>query len=212
MESLAQRNAMLVHGLDWSERRAGIFEPAPTDDLAVATTLGLVLNCLSSGLYMVSTRALLPAACWLSDVHYTLCSITGVEVCVGLEGGGERAGGVRHQEDTHPLTHTFGSAAIKVGYSSMQANYQLVLPNIRDYLTDIGAVVSMAGVVIGCCDIASIPGTIGNVLCSWRCHLLSLLQCPPVCFILSCGCCAALIQPLQAMCSHCKPCRVTVHG
>lgn len=54
MGSLAQRNAMLVHGLDWSERRAGIFEPAPTDDLAVATTLGLVLNCLSSGLYMVT--------------------------------------------------------------------------------------------------------------------------------------------------------------
>lgn len=55
MESLAQRNAMLVHGLDWSERRAGIFEPPPTDDLAVATTLGLVLNCLSSGLYMVNS-------------------------------------------------------------------------------------------------------------------------------------------------------------
>lgn len=53
MEHLAQRNAMLVHGLDWNERRAGIFEPAPTDELAVATTLGLVLNCLSSGLYMV---------------------------------------------------------------------------------------------------------------------------------------------------------------
>ena len=49
----------------------------------------------------------------------------------------------------------------------MQANYQLVLPNIRDYLSDIGAVVSMAGVVIGCCDIASIPGTIGNMLCLW---------------------------------------------
>lgn len=53
MEHAAQRNAMLVHGLDWNERRAGIFEPAPTDELAVATTLGLVLNCLSSGLYMV---------------------------------------------------------------------------------------------------------------------------------------------------------------
>lgn len=44
----------------------------------------------------------------------------------------------------------------------LQANYQLVLPNIRDYLTDIGAAVTMAGVVIGCCDIASIPGTIGS--------------------------------------------------
>ena len=53
-EKLAQRNALLVHGLDWNERRAGIFEPALTDELAVATTLGLVLNCLSSGLYMVS--------------------------------------------------------------------------------------------------------------------------------------------------------------
>ena len=52
-EKLAQRNALLVHGLDWNERRAGIFEPAPTDELAVATTLGLVLNCLSSGLYMM---------------------------------------------------------------------------------------------------------------------------------------------------------------
>ena len=84
MESLAQRNAMLVHGLDWNERRAGIFEPAPTDDLAVATTLGLVLNCLSSGLYMVrasshAVHALLPAACWLSDVHYTLVQYTGVK-------------------------------------------------------------------------------------------------------------------------------------
>lgn len=93
MQSVAHRNAMLVHALHWNERRAGIFEPAPTDELAVATTLGLVLNCLSSGLYM--------------------------------------------------------------------ANYQLVLPNIRDYLFDIGAAMSMAGVVIGCCDIASIPGTIG---------------------------------------------------
>lgn len=53
MQTAAQRNAMLVHGLNWSERRAGIFEPAPSDEAAVATTLGLVLNCLSSGLYMV---------------------------------------------------------------------------------------------------------------------------------------------------------------
>lgn len=44
----------------------------------------------------------------------------------------------------------------------LQANYQLVLPNIRDYLTDIGAAVTLAGVVIGCCDVASIPGTIGR--------------------------------------------------
>ena len=74
----------------------------------------------------------------------------------------------------HPFPfNAFGSVAIKSAYSSMQANYPLVLHNIRDYLSVIGAVVSMAGVVIGCCDIASIPGTIGNMLCSWRRHLLS---------------------------------------
>ena len=37
-----------------------------------------------------------------------------------------------------------------------------MLPNIRDYLGDIGAAVSVAGVVIGCSDVASIPGTIGT--------------------------------------------------
>lgn len=66
----------------------------------------------------------------------------------------------------------------------MQANYQLVLPNIRDYLSDIGAVVSMAGVVIGCCDIASIPGTIGITFCSWQSLPHSLIQPPTACLIL----------------------------
>ena len=61
-----------------------------------------------------------------------------------------------------------GKTGVKQGKTQLardvlQANYQLVLPNIRDYLYDIGAVMSMAGVVIGCCDIASIPGTIGIV-------------------------------------------------
>ena len=75
----------------------------------------------------------------------------------------------------------------------MQANYQLVLPNIRDYLSDIGAVVSMAGVVIGCCDIASIPGTIGEMLCSQCCYLLILRQPHAACFIFRPGCCAVIV-------------------
>ena len=87
MHRMAQRNAMLVHGLNWSERRAGIFEPAPIDELAVATTLGLVLNCLSSGLYMVSSlqhiscqTLLLPPdvirhACFLKDIADSLACL-----------------------------------------------------------------------------------------------------------------------------------------
>ena len=65
----------------------------------------------------------------------------------------------------HMLSWTPGIALLSSNAEAhllVQANYQLVLPNIRDYLTDIGAAVSMAGVVIGCCDIASIPGTIGG--------------------------------------------------
>eukprot|EP00891_Asterochloris_glomerata_P001311 jgi/Astpho2/1311/Aster-06184 len=88
----ARRNASLVHALEWYARRAGIFEPPPPDEKAVATMLGLILNCTSSGLYM--------------------------------------------------------------------ANYQLVLPNIRDYLFYIGSGASVAGLVIGCSDVASIPGTV----------------------------------------------------
>ena len=87
METLAQRNAMLVHGLDWNERRAGIFEPAPTDDLAVATTLGLVLNCLSSGLYMVKFLVIRASTCAMCriicnpvalTVFSTDCAVQGV--------------------------------------------------------------------------------------------------------------------------------------
>ena len=35
-------------------RQAGIFEPPPPDEEAVATTLGLLLNCINSGLYMAN--------------------------------------------------------------------------------------------------------------------------------------------------------------
>ena len=88
----------------------------------------------------------------------------------------------------------------------MQANYQLVLPNIRDYLSDIGAVVSMAGVVIGCCDIASIPGTIGNTP-----FLLGLL--PPQlaassAILLHHSFCALLCLFVQTVYNHCKECCV----
>ena len=74
METLAQRNAMLIHSLDWNERRAGIFEPAPADEAAVATSLGLVLNCLSSGLYMVSHAQ---PHCWSTspDTSYSMSSV-----------------------------------------------------------------------------------------------------------------------------------------
>ena len=57
---------------------------------------------------------------------------------------------------------TYLSVLLTRRCNRLQANYQLVLPNIEDYLIDIGAAVTMAGVVIGCCDVASIPGTIGE--------------------------------------------------
>ena len=65
------------------------------DDAAVATPLGLYLNCASAGLYM--------------------------------------------------------------------ANYQLVIPTVSRFLQHMGADLSAAGLVIGCCDIASIPVTVGEV-------------------------------------------------
>ena len=34
--------------------QAGIFEPPPADEDAIATTGGLLLNCINSGLYMAN--------------------------------------------------------------------------------------------------------------------------------------------------------------
>ena len=53
-ERLAHNQAQLVHVLTWEETQAGIWEPPPEDKNAVANTNGLLLNCVNSGLYMVS--------------------------------------------------------------------------------------------------------------------------------------------------------------
>ena len=40
--------------------QAGIFEPAPAEEDAIATTTGLLLNCINSGLYMANYNLILP--------------------------------------------------------------------------------------------------------------------------------------------------------
>jgi len=54
-ERLAHNQSSLVHVLTWEETQAGIWEPPPEDEKAVATFNGLLLNCVNSGLYMVIT-------------------------------------------------------------------------------------------------------------------------------------------------------------
>lgn len=49
-----------------------------------------------------------------------------------------------------------------MAYVSLQANYQLILPDIEKYLEHIGAASSWAGIVIGCCDVATLPGALGQ--------------------------------------------------
>ena len=41
------------------------------------------------------------------------------------------------------------------------ANYNLVVPSVRSFLTHLGANAAAAGLVIGCCDLASMPSTVG---------------------------------------------------
>lgn len=53
---------------------------------------------------------------------------------------------------------TFGDQACK----HVQANYQLVLPDMEAYLSHIGAQPSWSGVAIGCCDVATLPGALGK--------------------------------------------------
>ncbi|KAL0025314.1 hypothetical protein WJX79_004533 [Trebouxia sp. C0005] len=44
------------------------------------------------------------------------------------------------------------------------ANYQLILPDIEKYLGHIEASSSWAGIAIGCCDVATLPGALGYSL------------------------------------------------
>ncbi|CAL5227554.1 g10545 [Coccomyxa viridis] len=57
---MADRNARLIHPTPWQEAQAGIFEPAPAEEDAIATTTGLLLNCINSGLYMANYNLILP--------------------------------------------------------------------------------------------------------------------------------------------------------
>lgn len=50
---------------------------------------------------------------------------------------------------------------------SLQANYQLILPDIETYLEHIGAASSWSGIVIGCCDVATLPGALGQSTYLW---------------------------------------------
>ena len=59
-ERLAQSQSNLVHVLTWEETQAGIWEPPPKDELAVATFNGLLLNCVNSGLYMANYNLVRP--------------------------------------------------------------------------------------------------------------------------------------------------------
>ncbi|BDA46399.1 SPX domain-containing membrane protein At1g63010 [Coccomyxa sp. Obi] len=97
---MADRNARLIHPIPWQEAQAGIFEPAPDDEDALATPGGLLLNCINSGLYM--------------------------------------------------------------------ANYNLVIPTITELCRKIGVPNAMVGIIIGCSDIATIPGTVGYSI--WTNH------------------------------------------
>ena len=50
------------------------------------------------------------------------------------------------------------------------ANYNLIIPTITELCRKIGVPNAMVGIIIGCCDIATIPGTIGGLLPSPHIH------------------------------------------
>lgn len=60
-------------------------------------------------------------------------------------------------------------------HGPLQANYQLVLPTMQDYLQHVGAAASLAGYMIGSADVATIPGTVGECQC---CRVGSVLPGP----------------------------------
>ena len=68
------------------------------------------------------------------------------------------------------------------------AKYILVIPTMHSFLTHVGAPAAAAGIVIGCCDLAAIPSTVGvghaGTLCKVRAaHLCRFFA----------GCCRSFI-------------------
>jgi len=61
--------------------------------------------------------------------------------------------------DTHRET-TYVAILIVPFTSHRTCNVQQV-PSVRSFLTHIGASVSLAGLLIGCCDLTSMPSTVG---------------------------------------------------
>ena len=56
---LAEAQSSFIKTLTYGEAIAGIWEKPPDDENAVADTNGLYLNCVNSGLYMVSLLSFL---------------------------------------------------------------------------------------------------------------------------------------------------------
>ena len=63
------------------------------------------------------------------------------------------------------MATTMGLALNCANSALYMANYNLVVPSIRSFLLHIGAHSALAGLVIGCCDLASMPSTVGELRC-----------------------------------------------
>lgn len=84
--------------------QAGIFEPAPADDEALADKWGLYLNCINSGLFMANYNVVIPTIT-------SLCGHIGVP--------NSWAGFIIGSSDVATVLSTFGERALCIGASDL---------------------------------------------------------------------------------------------
>lgn len=67
-------------------------------------------------------------------------------------------------KEDHAVGTILGISINCLNSALYMSNYNLLVPSVRSFLTHIGALPTAAGFVIGCCDLASMPSTVGYSL------------------------------------------------
>ena len=132
----------------WAERQAGIFEKAPSQEEAVATVTGLVINCLNSFLYMCNYNVVVPS------IRRALHLICVTVFCLSAV----------HLQCVIPYKSTMYhkySRNVSVLDDYRKQNIGLLDRPLCEHL---GVSVSYAGMIVGMCDLASLPASLGERL------------------------------------------------
>lgn len=88
-----------------------------------------------------------------------------------------------HPKEDHAVGTLLGISINCLNSALYMSNYNLLVPSVRSFLNHIGALPTAAGIVIGCCDLASMPSTVGYSLWTNNQYKLPLMFSGTACLV-----------------------------